>query len=151
MGQQHINLGSTATGSDGDTNKTAWTKAEGNFNELYSGALAVSAFKNKIINGTLDNWQRETAATLAVPSGALLYWADRFATQCVGSSAVVSKQTFATGQTDVPGNPKFYHRTVVTSVAGVGSAAFTVQRIESLARYAGQTLTVSFYAKADSN
>ncbi|HEY1140084.1 MAG TPA: hypothetical protein VGE88_07755 [Lysobacter sp.] len=36
MTQQHINLGTAPAGTDGDTARTAWVKAESNFNELYS-------------------------------------------------------------------------------------------------------------------
>jgi len=48
MAQQHINLGTAPAGSDGDTNRTAWTKTEANFNELYGRGLPVG--RNLLIN-----------------------------------------------------------------------------------------------------
>jgi hypothetical protein len=61
----------------------------------------------------------------------------------------VSRQAFTLGQTDVPGEPTFYHRTVVSSVAGAGNFAILIQRIEDVRTFAGQQVTVSFWAKAD--
>lgn len=48
MAQQHINLGTAPAGSDGDTNRTAWTKTEANFNELYGRGLPIG--RNLLIN-----------------------------------------------------------------------------------------------------
>ena len=149
MAQQHINLGTPPGGTDGDTNRTAWAKAEANFNELYGGAMAitVASFKNKIINGSFNVWQRGTA--LPASSNAA-YLADRWKTSGLGSTTVApSQQAFATGQSVVPGNPKYFHRCVVASVAGATNGALMWQPIENVALLSGQTVTVSFWAKAD--
>ncbi len=55
------------------------------------------------------------------------------------------------GQTDVPGNPRYYSRTVVTSAAGAGNHAFKFQPIEDARILSGRTVTVSFWAKADAS
>ena len=55
------------------------------------------------------------------------------------------------GQTDVPGNPTYFVRHVVNSVAGAGNNVAFNQRIESVRTLAGQTATLSFWAKADTN
>jgi hypothetical protein len=153
MGQQHINLGTTATGSDGDTNKSAWTKAEANFTDLYANFLTVAAFntaiaslKNKLINGDFTTWIRGSALGAAAADR---YLADRWITRGVGSTMAPSRQLFALGQTDVPGNPKYFHRCLVASVAGASNFADMEQRIEGVATAAGETVLVTFYAKAD--
>jgi len=143
MPQQHINLGTQSDGIDGDTNRVAWQKAEANFSELYAYTPDVSTFKNRIINGSFDYWQRGTSFS----SGG--YSADRFLLQQTGTTIGASRQTFATGQSAVPDNPSCYMRCAVTSVAGAGNSGYLAQRIESVAALAGKRVTVSFYAKAD--
>ena len=102
--------------------------------------------KNAIINGNFDIWQRATSQT-ADGYGS----DDRWINSRSGSTQVASRQTFALGQTDVPNNPKYYARTVVSSVAGAGNLALKFQRIEGVETFAGTTATVSFWAKADAN
>ena len=62
---------------------------------------------------------------------------------------MTSRQAFTLGQTNVPGEPQFFSRTVVSSVANAGSYSFLAQRIEGVRTFAGQTVTISFWAKAD--
>jgi len=100
--------------------------------------------RNKIINGNFDFWQRGT-------SGSSGYVADRWTTILTGSTAAISRQSFTLGQTDVPDEPDYFHRTVVTSSAGAGNFAVTGQFIESVKTLAGQTATLSFWAKADAS
>jgi hypothetical protein len=106
------------------------------------------AFRNKIINGNFDIWQRGTS--LASGTGER-YLADRFIDSSIGSTHTVSQQSFSVGQTNVPNNPSFFHRTVVSSVAGSSNYAFIAQKIENVSTFAGETVTLSFYGKADSN
>ena len=110
------------------------------------GSSFTGNFRNKIINGNFDIWQRGTS--LASAAGER-YLADRFANSSMGSTYTASQQSFALGQTDVPGEPVYFHRTVVTSVAGTNNYCILEQKIESVRTLAGRTATVSFYAKAD--
>lgn len=63
----------------------------------------------------------------------------------------MSRQAFTLGQTDVPGEPTYYCRMAVTSSAGAGNYVILAQRIEGVRTFAGQEITISFYAKADSS
>ena len=102
-------------------------------------------YKNKIINGNFQIWQRNTGRST---SG---YAADRWLVNNGGSTFVSSQQTFTVGQTAVPYEPRYWHRTVVTSVAGVGNYCLQATYIEDVRTLAGQTATLSFYAKADAS
>jgi hypothetical protein len=64
----------------------------------------------------------------------------------VGSTKVHTRQSFALGQTLVPGNPRYLSSTAVTSVAGASNHVRKEQRIESVLSLAGQTATLSFFA-----
>lgn len=100
--------------------------------------------RNKIINGNFDIWQRGTSFNL------YQYTADRWVNVLLGSSAsTVTRQNFTLGQTDVPGNPSHYYRATVTSGGTASSGTVLHQKIESVRTFQGQTVTVSFWAKAD--
>jgi len=105
-----------------------------------------SGFKNAIINGNFDFWQRGTSVN--VNAG---YAADRWRLDLVGSSCTLSQQTFTVGQTQVPGNPTFWMRSVVASVAGAANYANVIQAIEDVRTFSGQQVTISYWAKADSS
>ena len=114
--------------------------------ELASYASSFPSFRNKIINGNFDIWQRETSQASSGYGSA-----DRWNCLHSVSSKTASQEAFTLGQTDVPGNPKYYLRHVVSSVTGAGNLVVLNQRIEDVQTLAGQTATLSFWAKADSN
>jgi hypothetical protein len=105
--------------------------------------LGTTTARNAIINGNFDHWQRGTSFT------GFEYGADRWYNVISGSSATQSRQAFALGQTDVPNEPEYFCRTAVTSSAGAGNYAILQQRIEDVRTFAGQTVALSFWAKAD--
>jgi hypothetical protein len=102
-----------------------------------------TGFRNAIINGNFDIWQRGTSFTASD------YGADRWLNARIGSSSTMSRQAFTLGQTDVPNEPTYFCRMAVTSSAAVGNYVFLQQSIEDVRTFSGQTVTVSFYAKAD--
>ena len=81
----------------------------GSYGDITGSAMM---FRNKLINGNFEIWQRATSQTSAGYGSA-----DRWDNTHIGSTKTASRQSFTNGQTDVPGNPKYFHRTVVTSLS----------------------------------
>jgi len=110
------------------------------------------AGKNKIINGNFGVWQRGTSGTLS--GSTALYVADRFYTQADGSGGTitVSQQAFTAGTAPVAGyEGSFFHR-VACSVARTGTTfAGIYHKVEDVRTFAGQQVTLSFWAKADTS
>jgi hypothetical protein len=100
---------------------------------------------NAIINGAFDIFQRGTSVTAGIST----YVSDRWATVAnhSGGTVVYTKQTFTPGSSPVSGVPN-YLRMTATSPTGA-SYNTLYQRIEDVNTFAGQTVTLSFYAKAD--
>jgi hypothetical protein len=110
-----------------------------------------AAGKNKIINGDFGIWQRGTSFTPA--AGTAGYVADRYNYYRDGSGSTVtmSQQTFTQGTAPVAGYEGQYFFRYNQTVAGTsGTENLLQQYIEDVRTFAGQTLTVSFWAKADS-
>ena len=106
-----------------------------------------SGRKNVIINGDFDVWQRGTGAFTTAG-----FNADRWDSLLSGSTTQsVSQSSFTVGQTDVPNEPKYYWTNVVTTGSGAGDRSAVYQKIESVRTLAGQTATLTFWAKADSS
>jgi hypothetical protein len=116
--------------------------ATANVSSINNGPLA--GFRNALINGNLDIWQRGTSFTSV--NG---YAVDRFRSLNTGTTGSVTRQPFTLGQTDVPGEPTYFVRTVVVSSAGPGNFSVFDQLIEDVRAFAGQQVTFSFWAKAD--
>lgn len=107
-----------------------------------------SGRRNLLINGGFDVWQRGTSFTADN-----VYTADRWnsADGSGGSPArTLSRQAFTVGQTDVPGEPTYYARHNQTG-ASTNSDSNLNQKIEGVRTGAGQSVTLSFWAKADAS
>lgn len=103
--------------------------------------------RNRIINGGFDVWQRGTSFSV----GAGTYVADRWMSYISTGSCTTSQQTFTPGTAPVSGyESEFYLRADKTTAT---SAIFVPawQRIENVRTLAGQTVTVSFWAKASTS
>jgi hypothetical protein len=105
-----------------------------------------AAGKNKIINGDFTINQR--AFTSNTTSGAFNF--DRWAQFNAGGTFTVTPQTFTPGTAPVSGYESAnFLRGVTASQSAVSDFASLIQRIEDVRTFAGQTVTVSFWAKAD--
>jgi len=130
---------------EGDTNENLF-KIDAGLDQVQVANLnggPLAGFRNRIINGNFDFWQRGTSFT------GNEYGADRWVHARVGTTHTVTRQAFTLGQTDVPGGPTYYCSTVVSSVAGAGNFSTLAQRIEDVRTFAGQQVTISFWAKVD--
>jgi hypothetical protein len=105
------------------------------------------AGKNAIINGAFNVWQRGTTSTFATTG-----WFNGVADRWMGYSnsnntATLSQQAFTAGAAPVAGyESQYFLRSASTS-----TATYLAQRIEDVRTFAGQTVTVSFYAKTNTN
>ena len=108
-----------------------------------------AAGKNAVINGGMDIWQRGTSFTN--PGNTSSYTADRYAVQVNASitTHTVSQQSFTPGAAPVAGyESQFFYRSLITT-PGSCTVLNIQNRIEDVRTFAGQTVTVSFWAKAD--
>lgn len=121
--------------------------SQNTLNQLAIAIGSIGKRKNYIINGNFDFWQRGTS--LANGNYTNKYLADRWSTFAFGSTVAVSQQPFTVGQSSVPNNPTYYHRTVVTSVAGANNGSWTSYKLEGVKNLSGQIVTFSIWAKAD--
>ena len=120
-------------------NGSAWVPSQ-----PVPSATILGSFRNKVINGDFRFAQRATSQT---SSG---YGSDdRWFNSNGGSTKVHSIQPFTLGQTAVPGEPKNYSRTVVTSIAGASNYVAKVQKVEGVRTFAGQDAVLGIWAKAD--
>jgi hypothetical protein len=107
-----------------------------------------AAGKNKIINGDLGIWQRGTTFNGSV-SGT--YTADRWFHVYDGTATWnITQQTFSPGTAPVAGYEGQYFYQAAMSANTSCTYFDAVQRIEDVRTFAGQTVTMSFWAKADS-
>lgn len=102
----------------------------------------ITSFKNAIINGGFDFWV-DTSDT-----GSGYATCNRWYHAASGVTKTSSRGTHTVGQTDVPGNPKYFARMVTSSSDAVGDYLYSEQRIESVQRFSGENVTFTFYAKA---
>lgn len=108
--------------------------------------LTVAGLKNKIINGDFDLWQRgATFNSIANNS----YFADRWFHFDNGTTETINitRQAFTLGQTDVPGEPQYFVDFEIAT-KGDTTSIRPRQKIEGVRTFAGQTVIVSYYAKA---
>jgi hypothetical protein len=112
-----------------------------------SAPLYNAAGKNKIINGDFGIWQRGISFT-SIGSGN--YFADRFLFLQDGTgTANATQQPFTPGNT-ISGYENPYFARLASTSAGTSTYMQFTTRIEDVRTYAGQTATLSFWAKSDS-
>lgn len=117
-----------------------------NFNTQINSYGAFN-FRNKLVDGKFDFWYEGTSQTSSAYASDTMWFNSNS-----GTTKTHSQQALTVGvdlpSIDVP-TATYFSRTVVTSVAGSANYAAKFQNMEDVRRFAGKTVTVSFYAKAD--
>lgn len=107
-----------------------------------------AAGKNKIINGDMSVWQRGTTFN-SIANGS--FAADRWQVAWDSSPTVnVTQQTFTPGTAPETGYESAYFLRVAETAVSSSTVLDVRYRIEDVRTFAGQTATLSFWAKADS-
>lgn len=107
-----------------------------------------AAGKNKIINGDFGVWQRGTTFN-SVSNGA--FTSDRWQVAWDSSPTVnVTQQTFTLGTAPVTGYESAYFLRLTETATSSSTVVDVRYKIEDVRTFAGQTATLSFWAKADS-
>ena len=142
-----VGLPAKTTYVDGDVFSASDINDTNGTVNLVGQELNYYAGKNKIINGDFTVNQRGFSSTTAVGD---IYGFDRwFMLRAAGGTVTYSAQTFTPGTAPVSGyEAKNFARIVTESQSATSDRATFVQRLEDVRTFAGQTVTVSFYAKA---
>jgi hypothetical protein len=115
------------------------------FDQANFGGGQFAAGKNKIINGDFRINQRSFTSTTTN----LTYGFDRWYCQAVDGTTTYSAETFTLGAAPVAGYEGTNFARLVSSGQTLSTAQSNLrQQIESVRTFAGQTVTVSFWAKA---
>jgi hypothetical protein len=120
------------------------------FDQASFGGAQGAAGKNGFLNGNLAIWQRGTS--LPVTAGSLTFYsADRFNAYRAVAGATVSRQT-TSDTTNLP-TIQYCARVQRDSGNTATNQIFFAQGLESANsyRFAGQTITLSFYARRGAN
>jgi hypothetical protein len=104
---------------------------------------ATAGLRNRLINGSMEFWQRGTTAVTTSNT----YSADRWVVNRATSTVSVTRATVAPNA-QTPGPIRFATAYTVTTGGTSTSYAQLAQRIEDVGTLAGSTVTVSFYAYA---
>ncbi len=107
-------------------------------------AIIQPSGKNYIINGGFDYWNYATSQTMSGYGSD-----DRWYNFNFGSTKTHSQVASTDTERALFSASKF-SRTVVTSVVGATNRVDKFQRIENVTKLAGKTVTISFWAKANS-
>ena len=127
------------------TAANTYTQAQTNA-AFYPVTVTQIAGKNKLINADFSVNQRNFSST----TSNTIYTFDRWITNWSGGSATYSAQTFTLGTAPVAGYEGINFIRITAASQGTNTYAAINQRIEDVRTLAGQTFTVSFWAKASS-
>lgn len=103
------------------------------------------AGKNAIINGGFDFWQRGTSFSTNAA-----YTADRWVIG-INNTTSLSQQTFTPGAAPVAGYEGTYFARLNRTVRPSAFDDYFIHRIEDVRTFAGQTVTLSFWAKSSAS
>jgi hypothetical protein len=130
-------------------NGDVWSSSDANdiTGTINTTAAPYAAGKNKIINGDFYVNQRSFSSTTT----SFAFGFDRFNISYSGGTFTYSAQTFTVGEAPVSGyEGKNFARLAITGQTTSAQYAIFEHKIESVRTLAGQTATISFWAKAAS-
>lgn len=126
----------------------------------YFNSSLNTGFKNKLVNGRFQVWQRGTTGSIVgTTSGSAqeqrIYLADKWTylqntTTGTSRSVTVTREQHTPGQTLVAGTPKYFLRVNVTNAGAPGGTFSTrlVNSVEGIHLLSGRTCTLSLYARS---
>lgn len=115
---------------------------QGQMRANFSGDL-LAGFRNKIINGDFDVWQRGGGATGVTTANS--YGPDCWLISTSGATVAWSRQNQVIGLTTIPGNPQYFCRLSATSADDNVAFSNTIPGVRTLA---GQLVTITAYLKS---
>ena len=149
------NLFSASTDLSTDAEVTSAISTHSSAADPHSVYLKESDFaaagKNKFLNADFSIWQRGSTHNSISPGA---FTSDRWYHTWNGTGATrnVTRETFPSGTVLGGNNPQYFLR-YNQSVAGTGGTynVIVAQKVEDTRLFAGQTVTVSFWAKASTS
>ena len=117
---------------------------------LQAAAASPYVLKNRIINGAFDVWQRGTSITGSNAGSSASYWADRW---CFYRATSPTASTLSQQTTSPPTGFKNFAR-IQRNVSNTSTDGIYINQSEEILNsydLAGQTVTLSFWAKAGVN
>ena len=128
---------------------TAWQElasAQTDLTAYSTTAQTTSGFRNAIINGDFRINQRAFTSTTTTAT----YGLDRWYLETNTGTSTYSTQSFTPGNAISGYEPINFARIVTSGQSATGSFSLLTQQIEDVRNLAGQTATVSFWAKTAS-
>lgn len=134
---------------ESDGNSTQWVPVV-NQNGALSPAVSNNTGRNLLHNGMFNVQQRGGGPW--APSGAVVYTADRWGTYASNDTTSFSTQPLADSDRSAIGDEtaRWCLQNIFTGSSTAGSSNELFQGIEGVARLAGKTVTVSFWARLTS-
>lgn len=111
-------------------------------------AGVMAGFRNKLINGNFDIWQRTGAGSFIIPAGQSRFVADRWLLEnTTNQSVTIERYTASAGDLDAVSPSMTYALKATFTVAPSSGKLFLSQKIEDVRTLAGETaVTASIYA-----
>lgn len=141
------NISGNAATVTTNANSTGDVTSVGNTTTVAAvGGNQVAGFRNALLNGAMDLWQRGTSFTIAATTTTLT--ADRWVARRAGTGLTVSQQT-----STPPAGFTNYTRIQRNSATTSANTPIFCQMIETAdaIKWAGKTVTLSFYARCGAN
>ncbi|QTH40375.1 hypothetical protein J4772_22635 [Cohnella sp. LGH] len=100
-------------------------------------------------NTWFDIWQRGNGASYTIAGSGIFKVADRYyvSRDGIGGSAAVTKETFAPGQTAVPGHPSYFLRLTNSQTATGATYHTLINVIEDVTKLSGERASLSLYLR----